>query len=84
MKILDYLKNEKVVCFIGGLAAATYGVKVLKSDKTRKACVKGLAKCMKLQKDAQEAFQNMKDEAEDICCDAKKEASGETTAEATL
>lgn len=77
MKILDYLKNEKVLCFIGGVAAATYGVKALKSDKTRSACVKGLAKCMKLQKDAQVTLRNMKDEAEDICCDAKKEACGE-------
>jgi hypothetical protein len=29
---------------------------------------------MKLQSDAKEAFQNMKDEAQDICCDAKAEA----------
>ena len=56
------------------MLAATYGVKAVKSDKTRKACVKGLAKCIKLQNDAQETFKNMKEEAEDICCDAKQEA----------
>ena len=32
---------------------------------------------MKLQKDAQVTLQNMKEEAEDICFDAKKEAEGE-------
>lgn len=74
MKILDYLKNEKLLCFVGGVLAATYGVKALKSDKTRKACVNGLAKCMQLQSEAKETFQNMKDEAEDICYDAKQQA----------
>mgnify|MGYP004484033947 CR=1 FL=1 len=43
MKLLDCLKNEKLLCFAGGIFAATYGVKALKSDKTRKACVNGLA-----------------------------------------
>lgn len=75
MKIVDYLKNEKLLCFVGGVVAATYGVKALKSDKTRKACVSGLAKCIRLQNDAQEAFKNMKEEAEDICYDAKQEAN---------
>lgn len=77
MKILDYVKNEKVLCFVGGVFAATYGVKALKSDKTRRVCVSGLAKCIKLQNEAQEAFKNMKEEAEDICCDAKKAAENE-------
>ena len=68
------LKNEKLICFIGGIATATLGVKALKSKKTREVCVKGLAKGMKLQKDAQEAFQNMKEDAEDVCFDAKRQA----------
>lgn len=53
MKLTDIIKNEKLLCFAGGILAATYGVKVLKSEKTRKTAVNGLAKCMKLQKDAQ-------------------------------
>lgn len=77
MKFLDCLKNEKLLCFVGGVAAATYGVKVLKSDKTRKVCVTGLAKCMRLKNDAQAALQNMKEEAEDICYDAKQVAENE-------
>ncbi len=77
MKLLDCIKNEKVLCFVGGVLAATYGVKAVKSEKTRKVCVSGLAKCIKLQNDAQEAFKNMKEEAEDICYDAKKEAKSE-------
>lgn len=77
MKIMDCLKNEKLLCFAGGVLAATYGVKAIKSEKTRSACVKGLAKCIKLQNDAQEAFKNMKDQAEDICYDAKQQAENE-------
>ena len=75
MKIIDCLKNEKFLCFAGGILAATYGVKALKSDKTRKVCVNALAKGMTLQNEAREAFKNMKDEAEDICCDARRKAS---------
>ena len=74
MKLTDIIKNEELLCFAGGVLAATYGVKALKSEKARKTAVNGLAKCMKLQKDAQTAFQNMREEAEDICYDAKQQA----------
>lgn len=75
MKFVDFLKNDKVLFFAGGLLTAAYGKKVLTSDKTRKACVTGLAKCMQLQNEAKESFKNMKEEAEDICYDAKSEAN---------
>ena len=71
------LKNEKLIYFIGGVVSATIGVKALKSDKARSICVRGLAKGMKLQKDAQETFQNMKEDASDICFDAEQQAGSE-------
>ena len=40
----------------------------------RSVAVTGLAKGMKLQNDAKATFQNIKDEASDICYDAKTEA----------
>ena len=64
-------KNAKIVCFAAGAVAAIAGSKILKSDKTRQACVTGLAKGMKLKKDAEEAFKNMKEDAEDICREAQ-------------
>lgn len=67
-------KNEKLWCAIAGAATVIIGKKVLTSKKTRELAVSGLAKGMKLQNDAKEAFQNMKDEAADICYDAKAEA----------
>ena len=67
-------KNEKLWCAIAGAATVIIGKKVITSKKTRQIAVSGLAKGMKLQNDAREAFQNMKDEAADICYDAKTEA----------
>jgi hypothetical protein len=67
-------KNEKLWCAIGGAAALVIGKKILTAETTRKLAVSGLAKGMKLQSDAKATFQNMKDEASDICCDAKEEA----------
>jgi hypothetical protein len=72
--MLSCFKNEKVLCALGGAAAVIVGNAVLKSKKTRQLAVSGLAKGMKLQSDAKETFRNMKDEAQDICCDAKAEA----------
>ena len=72
--MLKVFKNEKLWCAVAGAAAVIVGKKILKADKTRSLADTGLAKGMKLQKDAKAAFQNMKDEASDICYDAKTEA----------
>lgn len=76
-----YLKDCRFICFACGAVAAVVGGKVLKSDKTRNACVQGLAKGMKLKHDAQVTLQNMKEEAQDICYDAMQEAEIENDAE---
>ena len=48
---------------------------------TRSVAVTGLAKGMKLQKDAKAKFQSMKDDAADLCYDAKAEAGIEAETE---
>ena len=70
----NIFKNQKFLCALGGAAAVILGKKILTAKKTRQLAVSGLAKGMKLSHDAKEAFQNMKDEASDICYDAKTEA----------
>ena len=70
----NIFKNEKFLCALGGAAAVIVGKKILTAKKTRQLAVSGLAKGMKLSRDAKEAFRNMKDEASDICYDAKTEA----------
>ena len=77
MTVKEFLKNDKFLGFVGGVLAATYGVRALKSDKARELCVNGLAKCMKLSDGAKETYKNMKEEAQDICYDAKKLSNGE-------
>ena len=80
--MLNLFKHEKLICALGGAAAVIIGKKVITSKKTRPLADTGLAKGMKLTHDAKEAFQNMKDEAADICYDAKAEAGlNETDAE---
>ena len=72
--MLKCFKNEKLWCAVSGAAALVVGKKIVKSKKTRELAVSGLAKGMKLQSDAKSAFQNMKDQASDLCYDAKTEA----------
>ncbi|ERJ89230.1 hypothetical protein RUMCAL_02985 [Ruminococcus callidus ATCC 27760] len=72
--MLKCFKNEKLWCVVGGAVAMVIGKKIVTAKKTRQLAVSGLAKGMKLQNDAKAAFQNMKDEAQDICCDAKEQA----------
>lgn len=62
-------------------AAALVGGKILKSKKTREVTVNAVAQAMKLHKDAQATFANIKEEAEDICFDAKQQAPKHATAE---
>lgn len=70
----NILKNEKFWCVVAGAAGALIGRKVLTSKKTRELAVTGLAKGMKLTHDAKAVFQDMKDEAEDLCYEAKERA----------
>lgn len=78
MKMWDCIKSDKFICFGSGVLAAALGTKALKSEKARKVCVNGLAKCMQLGNDVKEALQNMKEEAEDICYDAQQQAENVT------
>lgn len=70
----NLFKNQKFLCALGGAAAVIVGKKILTAKATRQLAVTGLAKGMKLTNDAKEAFRNMKDEAADICYDARSEA----------
>ena len=81
--MLKCCKDEKFWCAVGGAAAVILGKKVVKAKKTRELAVTGLAKGMKLKSDAQSALRNMKDEASDICYDAKVEAGIDDEEEVT-
>lgn len=70
----NFFKNQKFWLVVAGAAGAIIGEKVLTAKKTRELAVSGIAKGMKLTHDAKTVFQNMKDEAEDMCYEAKEQA----------
>lgn len=71
----NLFKNKTFWLVVAGAAGAIVGEKVLTSKKTRELVVSGMAKGMKLTNDAKAVFQNMKDEAEDMCYEAKEQAN---------
>ena len=66
----NFFKNKYFLSALGGAAAVIVGKKIITAKKTRELAVTGLAKGMKFTHDAKETFQNMKDEAADLCYDA--------------
>lgn len=66
---MQLFKNEKTLLFVGGMVAALIGKQVMKSEAFHKFCVQGVATGMKLQKDALEKIQNIKEEATDLYMD---------------
>ena len=79
----NIFKNEKFWLVAAGAAGVIVGKKIITAKKTRQLAVTGLAKGMKLKSDAQSALRNMKDEASDICYDAKVEAGIDDEEEVT-
>ena len=72
-----FLKNGKVLSFIGGAAAVICGKKILESQKAHDVCVSGVAKGMQLFKEAKATALNIKEEAEDICKEAQASIADE-------
>lgn len=70
----NIFKNKYFLSALGGAAAVIVGKKILTAKTTRRLAVTGLAKGMMLTHDAKETFRDMKDEAADICYDARQEA----------
>ncbi len=64
--------HKHALIFLGGIATAVVGKKILESEKTKEACTNAMAKVLAAKSDAEETFQNMKDDAEDIAFDAKE------------
>jgi uncharacterized protein DUF6110 len=71
------IKHKNLLLFAGGAASAIAAKKILKSETTKKFCVKTIAKVMEFQDQAEEAFQDVKDNAEDIRYEAKEKSKNE-------
>ena len=71
------MKHKHALIFVGGIATAIVGKKILESDAFKDTCTKGMAAVMSAKKDAEECFQDMKENAEDMVVDANAEVKKE-------
>ena len=70
---LDKIYEHKhALLFVGGIAVGIIGKHILESETTKKVAARGMAKVLMAKSEAEEAFQDMKDEAEDINVEARE------------
>ena len=67
------VEHKHALIFAAGIATAIVGKKVLESKTVKDAATKGMAQVMSAKKDAEECFQDMKENAEDIVVDAHEQ-----------
>ncbi len=78
----DLFKKENLIIFAGGIVTGLVGLKVVKTDKARKTVVKTIAQGMMAKDCAVEEYTNIREEAEDICAEAKAIAAAKADAAA--
>ncbi len=66
------MEHKHALLFAAGIATAVVGKKVLESKTVKDAATKGMAEVMTIRKDAEECFEDMKQNAEDIVVDANE------------
>lgn len=66
-------EHKHVLLFAAGIAAAVAGKKILESKAVKDAATHGMASVIAAKKDAEECFQDMRENAEDIVVDANEE-----------
>lgn len=71
------LRHKHALLFAGGIATAIVGKKLLESETVKETCTKGMATVLSAKKDAEECFQDMREDAEDMVVDANAEVKKE-------
>lgn len=64
-------EHKHALIFVGGVAAAVVGKKILESKTTKDYAAKGMASVLNCKSELEESIQDIKDNAEDIRTDAK-------------
>ena len=64
------MEHKHALIFAAGIATAIFGKKVIESKTVKDAATKGMANVMSVKRDAEETFQDMKENAEEIVLDA--------------
>ena len=63
-------EHKYALLFAAGIATAVVGKKILESKAVKDAATQGMASVMAVRKDAEETFQDMRENAEEIVIDA--------------
>lgn len=71
------MEHKHALLFAAGIATAVVGKKVLESKTVKDAATKGMAQVMTVKRDAEECFQDIKENVEDIVEDANAETKKE-------
>ncbi len=71
------MKHKHALIFAGGIATAIIGKKILESKTVKETCTKGMATVLSAKKDAEECFQDMKEDAEEMVIDANADVKKE-------
>ena len=66
------IEHKHALIFVAGIATALVGKKILESKTVKNVATKGMAQVMVAKKDAEECFQDIKENAEDIVVDASQ------------
>lgn len=69
--MFEFLKKEHSLLFVGGAVSGLALLQFLKSKTFHNMAVTTVSKGISLKDCAMEEYQNIKDEAEDICAEAK-------------
>ena len=75
------IEHKHALIFAAGIATALIGKKALESKTVKDAATRGMASIMSVKKDAEECFQDMKENAEDIVVDASQKNKKEIYAD---
>ena len=67
------MEHKHALIFAAGIATAIVGKKVIESKTVKDAATRGMANVMAVKRDAEETFQDMKENAEEIVLDAHEE-----------
>ncbi|MBQ2653192.1 MAG: hypothetical protein IJF83_06510 [Methanobrevibacter sp.] len=67
------VEHKHALIFAAGIATAVVGKKILESKVVKDAATQGMASVMSVRKDAEETFQDMRENAEEIVLDANEE-----------
>ena len=67
------VEHKHALIFAAGIATAIVGKKIIESGTVKDAATQGVAGVMSIRKDAEETFQDIRENAEEIVIDAHEE-----------